>query len=110
MRVRHILTAAAVILLTLRTVTAAVSGGSPQLGDWTINNYVKFVTRFGVNKVSADLSGPKLNIHSSEYDMAAPHITMTAQKPSVKEPYKVTHADAAGGVTIIMRQPAASRT
>lgn len=102
---------AAVLALGAATAAAQNSGTAPQqFADFTIRNYVRLQSRFDVDRIAVNLNGPRLSISSPQYDMAAPQIRMTARKGGSPARFKVTEANATGGVRIVVRQPEAQRT
>jgi hypothetical protein len=85
--------------------------GQPRIGEFTISNFVVFdFLAENSSTIRADLSGPNLVIRSTQYEMAAPRIQMTARKSGAPVRYKVTKANATGGTRIVVRQPEAQRT
>lgn len=109
------LTAAALVILgtgAIAHVSRAQNAQPPrqQFGDFTISNYVKLKSRFGVSQIGVEMTGPRLSVSSPQYDMAAPRIQMTARKVGKPPRFKVTEATATGRVRLVVRQPEAQRT
>jgi hypothetical protein len=95
----------------LAPVAAQNTGAAQQqFADFTIRNYVKLRSQFDVERITVQLSGPRLSVSSPQYDMTAPQIQMTARKGGKPARFKVTTGTATGGVRIVVRQPEAQRT
>lgn len=108
---RAILSAAVLVALagvTVSRVTGQTAGQSntARIGEFTIQNMAASDTDYDPrgNRITFDLTGPRLIITSALYEMAAPRIQLVVRRTGPTAPFKAATADATGGVLITVRR------